>query len=182
MTEKTEKFLLIDIDLCARCYSCEIACKQENNIGVGPRWRRITTLGPRRLGEEDLHLDFVPVSCIHCDDPTCAYFCPTDAISKRKDGVVVIDEEKCNGCQLCIYGCPHGNMSFDPERNVAGKCNLCMDRIDYGLEPSCVQHCFCGALQWVNEKELAEITQEMHTTRSGKLCYRSTKWKLSPMA
>lgn len=173
-----EKFLLIDIDQCTRCYACEIACKQENNLGVGPRWRRALTLGPRRL-EEGLHLDFVPVGCLHCDDPPCAYFCPTKAISKRDDGVVVIAEDKCNGCQLCIYGCPFGVMSFDQSRNVAGKCNLCTDRIDYGLEPSCVQHCYCGSLQWVDEKELAEITDEMHTVRMGKVCYSSNKWKLS---
>lgn len=174
----SENIMLIDIDQCTRCYACEIACKQENQIGVGPRWRQIATLGPRRLNG-DLHLDFVPTACIHCDDPLCARLCPTDAITKREDGIVVIAQDKCTGCQLCLYGCPYGVMQYDEEKAVAGKCHFCLDRIDHNLEPSCVQHCIGGSLQWIREEDLEPLTKGMHTARLGKVCYRSTKWKLS---
>ena len=30
--------------------------------------------------------------------------CP--AISKREDGTIVIDENQCNGCSLCVGVCP----------------------------------------------------------------------------
>lgn len=174
----SENLMLIDIDQCTRCYTCEIACKQENNIGVGPRWRQIATFGPRSI-HGDLHLDFVPTGCLHCDDPLCAKLCPTNAITKREDGIVIIDPEQCNGCQLCVYGCPYGSIQYDQERSIAGKCHFCLDRIDHGQEPSCVQHCISGALQWIKEDELEQLTQGMHTAHMGRVCYRSTKWKLS---
>ena len=70
---------------------------------------------------EELHLDIVPAMCIHCNDPVCSHFCPVGAIRKREDGIVVIDEDKCNGCKLCIYGCPYGAIYFNKEKKVAEK-------------------------------------------------------------
>ena len=174
----SDKLLLIDTDKCIRCYACEIACKEENGFPVGPRARRVITVGPRKIGGE-LHMDFAPAMCVHCDDPVCAYFCPLDAITKREDGIVVINEEKCNGCKRCVYGCPYGVMCYNPQKEVAVKCSLCIDRIDYGLEPSCVQHCIGGALQFVTPEELENITEGAHKVRMGKVCYSSSKWALN---
>lgn len=173
----TTKYLLIDIDQCVRCYACEIACKQENELNVGPRWVQVMTIEPRKVSE-NLHMDFVPVPCLHCDDPACAYFCPTGAITKRSDGVVSIDRDLCNRCKLCIHGCPYGRIHWDEEKGAVGKCNLCVERVDSGLEPSCVQHCIGGALQYVTEEELSAITRGQHNVQMGKVCYTSTKWKL----
>ena len=174
----TDKILLIDIDKCIRCYACEVACKEENNLSVGPRACQVITVGPRKVGVE-LHMDFVPALCVHCDDPTCAYFCPTGAINKRADGVVIINEEECTGCKRCIYGCPYGVLSYNPEKHVVAKCSLCLRRIDDGLEPSCVQHCIGGALLFVTPQEMGNVTKGVHTVREGKVCYMSGKWKLS---
>ena len=93
--------------------------------------------------------------------------------------VVKIDEDKCNGCKLCIYGCPYGAIYFNKEKKVVEKCSLCASRIDDGLEPSCVQHCIGGALLFVTEEELGQITDGMDIARDGKVCYTSSKWKLS---
>ena len=174
----SQKILLIDIDKCIGCYTCEIACKQEHDLPLGPRWCQVFSIGPREV-ESELHLDIVPALCIHCDDPTCAYFCPLGAITKREDGTVLISEDKCNGCGLCVYGCPYGAIHFNEEKKVAGKCSLCVSRIDDGLEPSCVQHCLSGALMFVTDEELGQITEGMHTARIGKVCYTSSKWQLS---
>ena len=123
-------------------------------------------------------MDFLPAMCLHCDDPFCAYFCPFDAITKREDGIVVINEEKCNGCQHCVYGCPYGAICYNSKRDVVGKCSLCVNRIDYGLEPSCVQHCIGGALQFVTPEELESIMHGVHNVRMGKVYYSSAKWVL----
>ena len=32
----SDQILLVDIDRCIRCYSCEVACKQENDLPIGP--------------------------------------------------------------------------------------------------------------------------------------------------
>ena len=173
----SDKVLLIDIDKCIRCYACEITCKEENNLPVGPRPCQVMTVGPRKVSGE-LHMDFTPTICVHCDDPICAYFCPVGAITKRKDGIVVINEEECNGCRRCVYGCPYGVMCYSPEKRVATKCSLCIDRIEYGLEPSCVQHCIGGSLQFVTAEELENITRGAHKVKMGKVYYTSAKWRL----
>ena len=174
-----DKLLLIDIDKCIRCYACEIACKEENNLSPGPRACRVITMGPRQV-QDELHLDFVPLMCLHCDDPYCAHFCPVHAIVKRDDGVVVIDENKCNGCRRCVSGCPYGLMHFLPEKKIAVKCSFCTSRIDSALEPSCVQHCIGGSLQFVSQPELDEITHGQHNVKMGKVCFTSAKWRLRP--
>lgn len=172
------KVLVVDLDKCIRCYSCEVACKQENDLPLGVRWQRVVTIGPRMV-KGGLHMDFVPAMCLHCDDPPCAYFCPINAILKRKDGVVIVKEQRCTGCKLCVYACPYGVMHFDQKKNVAGKCDLCTSRIDYGLEPSCVKHCIGGSLQFLDEKTAKKISQGRHMACTGKVWYISNKWKLS---
>ncbi len=71
------------------------------------------------------------------------------ATYKRPDGIVLIDKEKCIGCGKCIDACPYGVRSFDPfvkagadpAEQAADKCDLCVHRVDNGLEPSCVNTC-----------------------------------------
>jgi len=175
----SQKVLLIDLDSCIRCHACEIACRQEHGLTyeTKSRWCRVITVGPRSI-QQELHMDFIPTICFQCDDPICAYFCPVDAISKREDGMVVIDEKACTGCKLCVYGCPYGSIFFDETKGITGKCNLCMSRIHHGIEPTCVQHCIGGALQYVTQEELKDITSGEHLLRMGLVYYVSSKWKL----
>ncbi len=72
-----------------------------------------------------------------------------------------------------------GALYFNTEKNTVGKCSVCADRVTDGLEPSCVQHCIGGALQFVTEAELGEITRGTHVARTGRICYAFSKWKLA---
>ncbi len=170
--------LLIDSDRCLRCFACEIACKQENNLPPGPRWNSVVTVGPR-LVEGQLHQDFVFATCLQCDDPLCLTVCPAGAVSKREDGLVLIDEAECLGCGLCVLACPFGAVHLRPDQKKVWKCDQCLDRVDHGLQPSCVQHCAGGALQYVSFSEMDRITPGRHQVRFGKVCIVSTKWRLS---
>ncbi|MBM4332460.1 MAG: hypothetical protein FJ117_14795 [Deltaproteobacteria bacterium] len=102
--------------------------------GTKSRWCRVQTIPPREAGGE-LHLDFVPVMCFQCEDPMCAQFCPVEAIVKKEDCRVLVEEEKFIGCRQCIAGCPYGTMYFNEVTRKAGKCNLCQSRTEYGIEP-----------------------------------------------
>jgi len=74
---------------CSGCHSCEVACKQEHGLGVGPRVVRVIEKAP----------NFKPLFCHHCKEPDCALACPEDAITKDPEtGVVLHDKEKCTGC------------------------------------------------------------------------------------
>jgi len=175
-----EKTLLIDVDACVRCFACEVACREEHGLGVETRsrWMRVMTVGPRKLGEK-LHLDFVPVPCLHCPDPACAKACPKGAISRGEDGLVLVDEERCSGCRLCVSACPFGRMCFNEVTSSAGHCDLCRDRVGAGLGPACVQHCIAGALQWISTDKLPDLLSGAHTASWGRVRYVSNLWRLN---
>jgi Fe-S-cluster-containing dehydrogenase component len=137
--------LFVDLDRCIGCYACEVACKQEHNLPVGPRWIRVVQDGPKKISG-GLQLDFYPKMCKQCEDPKCAEACPEKAISKRADGLVTINLNLCTGCRACVEGCPFGLMDFDQETEKASKCDLCAERLQQGLEPSCVALCAGKAL------------------------------------
>ena len=78
---------------CMGCHACEVACKQEHGLGVGPRVIRVIERAPY----------FKPLFCHHCEDAPCALACPESAITKDpKTGVVLVDSEKCNGCNAVV--------------------------------------------------------------------------------
>ena len=85
----------------------------------------------------------VPMTCFHCEEAWCMKVCPAHAISRdEKTNAVVLDQEKCAGCKMCILACPYGNIHFDHVKLVSHKCDLC------GGDPRCVTHCISGALQF----------------------------------
>jgi anaerobic dimethyl sulfoxide reductase subunit B (iron-sulfur subunit) len=81
------------------------------------------------------------MACNHCEKPICAEVCPTHAIVKRHDGIVLIDADKCIGCKYCSWACPYGAPQYDDEHGCMTKCTFCFDNIDAGLPPSCVAAC-----------------------------------------
>ncbi len=106
--------LMINQDDCNGCHACEVACKQEHGLDIGPRVIRVIEKSPL----------FVPLFCHHCEDAPCALACPEDAITRDPEtGVILLDPEKCNGCNAvegksgvekqdtspCKVGCPARN-------------------------------------------------------------------------
>jgi Fe-S-cluster-containing dehydrogenase component len=140
-----KKSLLFDADECIGCFACEVACKQEHNIPAGEHWIRIFKVGPTRIGGR-LTMDFAALHCMHCGKPSCMKACPEGAISKRYDGIVLFNKDLCTGCKVCIEACPFGAPQYNPEKDIVEACNLCFERVDEGLLPSCVHHCPTHAL------------------------------------
>lgn len=71
-------------------------------------------------------------------------------MAKRK--IIKIDEEKCNGCGLCIPGCPEGAMQI-----IDGKARLISDLFCDGLG-ACIGHCPQGAIT-IEEREAEEYNE-----------------------
>jgi Fe-S-cluster-containing dehydrogenase component len=172
-----EATLLVDLDRCIRCYACEVACKQENDLPPGPRWCGVVTVEPREVKGE-LCTDFVFTTCVQCEDPLCAKVCPSEAFQKRDDGIILIDDVKCKGCGFCENACPFGVIHIHPGTKKAWKCSFCFERLEKGMDPACVQHCAGGAIQIFSPEDLMSVTDGRHRAVIGKACYTSSKWKL----
>lgn len=131
--------LEIDDEKCWGCMTCEVACKQENQAPDGVKLIHVSEDGPRRI-DGRWHFVFTVNRCRHCEDPPCAEVCPTGAIVKRKDNIVVLEKSGCAGCGSCIEACPFHAIAFDEAANTAVKCNLCHHRVDKGLLPACADN------------------------------------------
>ena len=131
--------LIIDHEACWGCKTCEAACKQECETPEGVNLIYVTEDGPR-IVEGEPHFVYHVNVCRHCDDPPCAEACPEEAITKREDGIVVMNDDRCTGCQECIDACPYDAIGFDHEKVIALKCNLCHHRVDHGLIPACADN------------------------------------------
>ncbi|MGC9470255.1 MAG: DMSO/selenate family reductase complex B subunit [Bacteroidales bacterium] len=151
-----------DSQYCSGCKTCQVACKDKNDLGPGILWRRVYEIGGgtwKKEGEAWVHDIFtynLSMSCNHCDDPICLRVCPTGAVEKREDGIVRIDQNKCMGCRYCEWACPYGSPRFDEGKGLMGKCDMCCDYIDQGKMPVCVSSCPMRALDFGRYEDLLE--------------------------
>jgi tetrathionate reductase subunit B len=135
--------MVLDLRKCIGCQACTSVCKVENNV---PQGQYRTFVSETEMGAfPDVRKGFLPQLCNHCDEPACVPVCPTGATFKRKDGVVVVDNEVCWGCGYCISACPYDKRYFNKKTKTADKCNFCAQRVDKGLLPACVETCIGGA-------------------------------------
>ena len=85
---------------------------------------------------------YLPTICMHCTEPACLAACPRTAISKREeDGIVLIDEDRCDGYRFCMEACPYKRIYFNPDRFISQKCVMCFARLEEGVAPACVRQC-----------------------------------------
>ena len=100
----------------------------------------------------------ISLSCMHCAKPSCMEICPAKAISKRvEDGIVVVDRSKCIACRSCASACPF-HMPQYGRTGVMQKCNLCLERLGQGKQPSCVATCPGEALKCGTIEALTKIS------------------------
>ena len=130
---------------CIGCHGCEVHCKTNKELGVGPILCEIDH-SPLASVRGVPKTEFIFSTCRHCDEPLCVPACPTDAMVRRDDGIVYIDAGKCIGCMACRTACPWDIPVRNPATGLAVKCDLCMDRLDAGLQPACVTKCTTHAL------------------------------------
>lgn len=137
---------VIEVDRCIGCKGCQIACKMENQLGLGVNRTLVKEIGP--TGEyPNIQMYFLPAMCQQCTHPTCVDVCPTGACHiDPEDGVIKIDKTQCIGCKSCLKACPYEAITFNDALNVSDKCDVCAQNRKNGGLPACVKNCSGGAL------------------------------------
>ncbi len=160
---KVQYGFYVDTARCINCYACEIACKSWKGIKAG-------TVSLRKVHDvtrgtfPNVTRTYISLSCMHCGDAPCEKACPTGAITKREDGIVVVDQEKCIGCHSCFFACPFGIPQFNEDGKME-KCDMCLDRLAEGKDPACVATCPTQALHFGTMEELGELARGKSATR-----------------
>lgn len=130
-----EKILLISPEKCTGCRTCELACSFHHEREFNPARARVAVLTWERAGFS------IPMMCLQCDNAACVKVCPANAISRSEEtGAMIVDDEKCIRCKLCVQACPFGNTAYDAMKRGILKCDMC------GGEPQCAKFCPSGAI------------------------------------
>lgn len=194
--------MVIDLAKCKNALKCQTACNKHHYITGEHAWLKVYQMQE----DEDTAPYWMPTTCMHCDHPACVTVCPVDATFKRRDGLVLIDNERCIGCRFCMAACPYstrvfnwsepnqGNMEMEMEmegachsspefaglpsvKGTVDKCDFCPHSIDKGELPHCVTACPNGVF-YFGDKYEDTVTNGDETVRLSKLLRDKSGYRL----
>jgi len=121
--------MVIDLARCKNAKQCQSACNKNHFISGDNAWLKIYKMQE----DENSAPYWMPNLCQHCDQPACVKVCPVDATFKRRDGLVLIDNERCIGCRFCMAACPYSVRVFnwsEPKQGEMSEITMTMDSGD----------------------------------------------------
>lgn len=136
--------MLIGLNSCSGCHACSVACKTEHRASIG--YHRNTVQYVESGTFPNVKRKFVPTLCQHCTDLPCHKACSFDAIIRKENGTIIIDQERCTGSGLCVHACPYGAIYMDPSSYKASKCDFCESWVEGGELPACTATCPTNAI------------------------------------
>jgi tetrathionate reductase subunit B len=186
------KVFTVDVAKCNGCYTCVTVCKDEHvdndwtpyakpQPEIGQFWVNLKDYVEGTLPKVKSH--YIAEFCNHCERPACLKACTVDAIEKREDGLVLINPEKCTGCDACIAACPYDAIYKNKDLGICQKCTGCAHLLDAGEKlPRCVEACPTDALWFGEESELQDFiigstVRKPETGTSPKVFYRNIPGK-----
>ncbi|RLD64505.1 MAG: 4Fe-4S dicluster domain-containing protein [Bacteroidetes bacterium] len=153
--------MVVDLARCRNALKCQESCNKNHYITGHNAWLKVYNMKE----SQDTAPYWMPMMCQHCDEPACVTVCPVDATFKRRDGIVLIDNEQCIGCRFCMAACPYSarvfnwnepdqkelvgkDIEYSPEhagapsvKGTVDKCDFCPHMIRMGELPHCVSSC-----------------------------------------
>jgi anaerobic dimethyl sulfoxide reductase subunit B (iron-sulfur subunit) len=143
----------VDTTRCTGCRTCQIACKDLNNLGVGALFREVTDFEGGAFPA--VWAASLSLACNHCAQPQCLPNCPVAAITKDAEcGLVLQDRGMCIGCERCVSCCPYHAPSYLADKMIVGKCDGCLHLLPGEESPVCVAACPTRSLHFGELDEL----------------------------
>ena len=128
-----EKQLFANPDLCTGCNRCTLVCSAKKEGAFQPDRARL------HINNFPLRGYSVPSVCFQCPKASCLEACPTAALYRGPEGVVLLNPELCSSCGACADACSYGMVEMDAA-GMPRKCDYC------GGDPACVKECHTEAL------------------------------------
>ncbi len=167
------KSFFVDTTVCTACRGCQVACKQWHELPAEETQNRGSYQNPEDLSFNTYKLVrmnetiiggktkwlFFPDQCRHCTVAPCqdtakdasAIF--TDAAT---GAVIYTANTKGLDADEIIEACPY-NIPRKAADGTLAKCDMCLDRVQNGLEPACVKTCPTGAMNFGDRKEMSDL-------------------------
>jgi Fe-S-cluster-containing dehydrogenase component len=161
--------LIIDVGECTNCNVCTLATQDEY---VGNEWPGVAAEMPKHghrwidikrkeRGQPPLvDVAYLPMMCQHCDDAPCIKAAENDAVTKREDGIVIIDPEKAKGQRQIMEACPYDAVFWNEEKDIPQAWPFDAHLLDAGWkEPRAATACPTGAFRAVkvDDAEMQKI-------------------------
>lgn len=175
------KSFFVDLTLCTACRGCQVACKQwkklpaehTRNVGshqnpqdLSSKTIRLVRFSEARDEDGKFRWLFFPEQCRHCIEPPCKYianmYTPGSVVQDEKTGAVIMTDKavirkgKLEGWEMCPYNVPRQ----DKETGLWSKCDMCIDRVEMGMLPACVQSCPTGTMNFGDRADMLKMAKE----------------------
>jgi Fe-S-cluster-containing dehydrogenase component len=163
--------MIIDVAECTNCNLCTLSAMDEY---VGNDWPGYAAPMPRHghkwidiLQKERgqipmIDIAYVPTMCNHCDDAPCVAT-GGDAVTKRDDGIILIDPVKAKGRKDLVDACPYGHIWWNEELSLPQAWPFDAHLLDQGWKQTRGQQsCPTGAMRAVHveDAEMARIARD----------------------
>ena len=164
--------LIIDVAECTNCNNCTLAAMDEY---IGNDWpgysapmpkhghKWINILQKERGGFRFMDIAYVPTMCNHCDDAPCIAAAKDGAITKRDDGIVLIDPVKAKGQRQLVDACPYGHIWWNEALELPQAWTFDAHLLDQGWQQTRGQQaCPTGAMRAIkiDDAEMARMAKD----------------------
>lgn len=150
--------LIFDVALCHGCNNCVLAAKDEYvgnehsgyTASLSSDSSEIIAIERKVRGTTPMvDAAHIVKMCNHCDNAPCMK-AGGDAVTKREDGIVIIDPTKAKGRREIVDSCPYGAIVWNEEKELPQTWIFDAHLLDQGWKmPRCQQSCPTGAFEAV---------------------------------
>lgn len=155
--------MIFDLRRCDGCGECITGCQEMHYLDEDTEWIKVYEMTDQTGGTY-----FMPVPCQMCENAPCVRVCPVGATFHTADGGILVDQDVCIGCRMCMAACPFGVRVFNwddqqtqvpaaarsteamfaaPQRQgTVSKCDNCIHSLRNNEFPACLEACSMEAI------------------------------------